>query len=525
MKFKTILILIFFTILRIFLITYIPIFLSTNMGYDDVLMVNQAESLIDGNWLGEYDDKTLTKGFFYPFFIATCNKLHIKYSVGSTILYVLASILFIYSIHHLVKRKGSLIFYYLLLLYNPISFAFETYQKLYRNSIVPALTIIIFSLIILLIKHKDSKKGYIISFLVGLILFIMYNNRQDMIWIAPSLVLLAIALINKSKTLKSIMPLFIIFITFIIGNTIISTKNYLEYGLYTTNELEKSSFKKTFLELSKIKSKNIDSQISKETLDKVAKTSETFNNLYTKEKQIELYTNWTYKSSEIGKEINNGFLIWALRSMVDYTNGAQAAEQTWKDIYAEIEDEKFEKRFILNNVYLVPPRLSYIPIVLKEVPKNLKYIITYENVIPKINTTYRDEDIVKLARKVTNDTILYHSCSDEKCTISADDYIYSKNLLLSISNLYSLMIPILFIISIVIFIYNIIKKKNILLECMVISSFILIFFGVTYTDCFYVDAANYFYFAPIYSVLIIFIILSLKGVDLHEIINNNTRLQ
>ena len=211
--------------------------------------------------------------------------------------------------------------------------------------------------------------------------------------------------------------------------------------------------------------------------------------------------------------------------MVDYTNGSQAAEQTWKDIYAEIEDEKFEKRFILNNVYLVPPRLSYIPIVLKEVPKNLKYIITYENVIPKINTTYRDEDIVKLARKVTNDTILYHSCSDEKCTISADDYIYSKNLLLSISNLYSLMIPILFIISIVIFIYNIIKKKNILLECMVISSFILIFFGVTYTDCFYVDAANYFYFAPIYSVLIIFIILSLKGVDLHEIINNNTRLQ
>ena len=74
MKFKTILILIFFTFLRIFLTTNIPIFLSTNMGYDDVLMVNQAESLIDGNWLGEYDDKTLTKGVYYPFFIATCNK-------------------------------------------------------------------------------------------------------------------------------------------------------------------------------------------------------------------------------------------------------------------------------------------------------------------------------------------------------------------------------------------------------------------------------------------------------------------
>lgn len=525
MKIKLIIFLILFTLLRILLITNIPIFLSTNMGYDDVLMVRQAEALIDGNWLGEYDDKTLTKGFFYPFFIATCNKLHIKYSIGSTVFYVLASILFIYSIHHLVKRKGSLIYYYLLLLYNPISFAFETYQRLYRNSIVPALTIIIFSLIILLIKNKDSKKRYILSFLVGFILFVMYNNRQDMIWIVPSLALLAIFLINKSKILKSSIPLFIIFITFITGNTIISTKNYLEYGLYTTNELEKSSFKTTFLELSKIKSKNMDSQISKETLDKVAKTSETFNNLYTKEKQIELYTNWTYKSSEIGKEINNGFLIWALRSIVDYKNGAKFAEQTWENIYTEIKDEKFEKRFILNNVYLVPPRLSYIPIVLKEVPKNLKYIVTYENVIPKINTTYRDEDIVNLARTVTNDTILYNSCSDKNCTISADDYIYSKNLLLSISNLYSLIVPILFIISIVIFIYNVIKKKNVILECMILSSFILIFFGVTYTDCFYVDAANYFYFAPIYSVLIIFIIISLKGVDLHDVINNNSRLQ
>ena len=50
---------------RILLSYNLSNFYINNLRYDDKLMINQSNSLNEGNYLGEYSDLTLVKGIIY----------------------------------------------------------------------------------------------------------------------------------------------------------------------------------------------------------------------------------------------------------------------------------------------------------------------------------------------------------------------------------------------------------------------------------------------------------------------------
>ena len=75
--------------------------------YDDALMQNQANSILQGKWLGEYNSLTLVKGSITPKFIAILNKLHIPFLIGQELLYDV-SCLFVYTFSKTIKNKKFL---------------------------------------------------------------------------------------------------------------------------------------------------------------------------------------------------------------------------------------------------------------------------------------------------------------------------------------------------------------------------------------------------------------------------------
>lgn len=55
-------------LIKQFLVQGIPLFAHSGAGHDDRLMVDMADSLLKGQWLGPYHEKTLAKGLFFPLF-------------------------------------------------------------------------------------------------------------------------------------------------------------------------------------------------------------------------------------------------------------------------------------------------------------------------------------------------------------------------------------------------------------------------------------------------------------------------
>lgn len=93
------------------------------MIYDDQLMCEQANSIVSGDWLVEYNSKTLTKGVFTPLFIALTYFLNIPFLMGKEIFYGISYIVFTLIISKKIKNKFALILIYLVILLNPVEYS------------------------------------------------------------------------------------------------------------------------------------------------------------------------------------------------------------------------------------------------------------------------------------------------------------------------------------------------------------------------------------------------------------------
>lgn len=58
---------------RLLLTNRIPLSIGANFSHDDGWVISAAINILEGSWLGEYNQFTLIKGAFSPIFIAAAN--------------------------------------------------------------------------------------------------------------------------------------------------------------------------------------------------------------------------------------------------------------------------------------------------------------------------------------------------------------------------------------------------------------------------------------------------------------------
>ena len=76
-----------FGLVKQFLVYNLPIMAVPKGIHDDWIMVHLADTLRSGQWLGEYNSLTLTKGMFFPLYLAVINFLHLSYLNVTALLY------------------------------------------------------------------------------------------------------------------------------------------------------------------------------------------------------------------------------------------------------------------------------------------------------------------------------------------------------------------------------------------------------------------------------------------------------
>ncbi len=351
-----VIILIIISILKLCLTQRLPLSAYPKQVYDDALMVKLAKSIIEGHWLGVYDNNTLIKGAGYPVFLAILKFINIPYMLGMDLLYILACMYFIYSLKDDIKNNVIRIIVFVVMLFNPISYAEYTFQRVYRNGTGVFQTIFIFSAIYIIWKNKfESIKSLLPHILIASVnVAFLWHTRDDSMWIIPflfvALLLSSICIIvNYTKTRKStgikisstllkvvciLMPLWIL----VFSTTSIKLLNYKKYGMFIEKEGNANLGKvlNIFYEV-KANEKVYRTDNTREKIDRMCEVSETLNSI--KPHLDDSMDTWTqFDSNPDDNEVENGWFSWALEYAVRNA-GMYFSPQESNEFYGKIYDE------------------------------------------------------------------------------------------------------------------------------------------------------------------------------------------
>ena len=237
--------------------------------HDDTLFVGLALNILQGEWLGAYNQFTLMKGSGYPLFIALSNILGLPLILSQELLYLGACFLFTLGIRLLGASTTLSCLAFALLAFNPFTYNFFPNVYPFRFGIYPAVSLMLFAVgQIILIRASQSRRHWGIALAFGLLLGWFWNIRGEAIWIAPVLGVFLLsywyvtARSERTSTSRRIFTSVVATATLIWAglfgvNTAIATKNHQVYGIYTTNEMTSPAFKSAYGGLLRIRSSEL----------------------------------------------------------------------------------------------------------------------------------------------------------------------------------------------------------------------------------------------------------------------------
>lgn len=528
-KYKWLIIIILICIIKIIFTSVQDINANISLLYDDVLIVKEADGIISGNWLGEYNCLTLVKGAFAPLFIAFLNIIQVPFLIGQEIIYDISIIFLTLVLSKKIENKKILVIISIILLFNPIMYCSELI-RVYRDGIYVSLIVFLIALTIGLFLNRKGKIRKIVLYQIGLgfALSAIYLCREDFIWIIPYLigtVIITICYILRDKELhnkiKRVNTYFIPICIFTISILTVMSINYKYYGVFQLNQYWGKEFKEAYGALTRIKvEEKRKVPITREALNIAYKISPTFAEL--KEYlEGEEGKKWAMCGDGDSVEIQGGWIHWAIIRAVE-SKGYYKDAKTANEFYRRVSDE-INKACDEGVVDAYPKRVSNtgrfdfedIINTFKKSVDTIKYQSKYY--LAKIKGTpprtikESDEKIVKTFQNVTNQNV-----------ISGDTYKGTENkikvnVLNNILKTYQKINPILFFVSIFISIIYIInnfikkdKKEFVWILLGLWGIYYSRIFIITFTNVtMYTEAINISYLAPTYVIQLLISMLTI----------------
>ena len=391
-----------FGLVKQFLIYNLPIMAVPKGIHDDWIMVHLAETLRNRQWLGAYNSLTLTKGMFFPFYLAVCNFLHLSYLNITALCYTGSCMLFVYGLRPLLKKYWVMGAVYLALLWNPISYSAQAFQRVYRNSISYIQVLLIFGgFLAIYLRRKESLTKqifWILAAALGTASF--FYTREDAVWVVPFLLVFLVVYWGSifglwretkernyiGKGILVLVPLLCLWLT----GQAIAAQNEKYYGIRTTNELQDSGFSEMYKSMMAVKPKE---DIPGVTLtgEKIARMCDACPTL----KELEPYFQsskeyWAGPQGDADNwEVRDGWAFWIVRTALEqagyYENGAMANEICLK-IRDNCRDEReaamdkgiLERQATMPSTYMSPWREGYLGDLLGAMGKAIAYTATYQ---------------------------------------------------------------------------------------------------------------------------------------------------
>ena len=323
--------------------------------HDDALFISQGHLIADGDWLGQLDDLTLSKGPSYSVFIALVQLSRIPLLDAQAIFHALACILFILALRPFVGSPGIRLLLLAVLLFDPHPFSSETGERALRSSIQPALTLLTLAGAIGMSARLARPPRSLLpwSILGGLNLAAFWFSREEGIWIGPTLALItatALWQIWRGNSLGRIARTACLLLPFVLWLStlwILRGVNHHYYNAWISVDVKDGGFPNAYGALTRITPATIISgvPVMKETRLRAYAASPAFAELQPV-LEGKLGETWAARGWEglethpsARKEMRGGWFQWALREAAlerGYYRDAGATSRYWQRVADEI---------------------------------------------------------------------------------------------------------------------------------------------------------------------------------------------
>ena len=387
-----------FGVLKEFLVYNLPIMAVPKGIHDDWIMVHMADALRSGQWLGEYNDLTLTKGMFFPLYLAVLNFLHLSYLSVSALLYTVSCMVFVYALRPLLKKYWACFTLYLVLLWNPVSYSVQAFQRVYRNSISYIQVLLIFGgLLALWLRRKEPVKKQILWLLtaaVGMVTF--FYTREDAIWVEPFLLVFLLVYLGtmffswkKEHRREYVGKAVLVLLPFLSvwgAGQLIAQENDNHYNIRLTNELQKGGFAEMYKSMMAVKPEEDIPGVTM-TREKIARMCDECPTLEKLEPYIQSSRLYWAGSGENEKdwEVRDGWVFWIFRTALAqagyYTDGEtvnQVCLQIRDELEAAMDEGRLTRQATMPSTYMSPWREGYLGDLFGALGKAIAYTTTYD---------------------------------------------------------------------------------------------------------------------------------------------------
>ena len=475
-----IIVLIVFTIVRVYLQVKMPLYLQAGAKADDFLFFDYARSILKGKWLGSFNRLTLSKTISFSIFLIMSYLLGIPYSFALIMTYILGIILFISVIKKYISNKYYLYLMYVVLLYSPVMFHIENVQKVYRGGVIVSFSLIVVSSIIGIYNSKTEKlkSMFFYSIIASFSLPFFYFLKEDSIWLVPFVLgamILTIIYLLFHKTNAKILKIFLTVLPLcsLVGiNYIYCSLNNQYYGQYTITDRTGTYLKEVLADIIKIDEKNKIKNvwITKDMFYKAVEASPTLQTI--KPEIDKMYEDsWGLVNGQFEGDI----IYWTFKETVDeagiYKKGGKYVNRFYKKIDVELKNA-FKNGILEKSndelIYISPiaeglSKQEIIDYYKEVIPKSITMIVTYNENEVGIYEAYGDDEDIYLMDRLTNSVTVWPKENKKNYPLNTLIVNHSKKIV-SIYQKTGILILVLGIIGLFLLTINVvidmIKKRN-----------------------------------------------------------------
>jgi hypothetical protein len=239
----------------------IPIHAITGATFDDQLFLRTATTLLNGHWLGAYDNLTLAKGMFYPLFIVLAFYSSVPLNIAEQVVYLLSCGLGFFFVRRATSKRWIALVVFCALALNPVLWTFDM-GRVIREGLYISLSLGTFLLVLIAsfpeLRHRPYSVGrnIVVGGVLGAMMAAFWTTREEGIWLLPPILVVCsirlAQLIAKRRGLQTadieprisgrlVLPIscIVVFSGCVIT---VAGLNYKYYGTFSLNEFKSANF-------------------------------------------------------------------------------------------------------------------------------------------------------------------------------------------------------------------------------------------------------------------------------------------
>ncbi len=341
-----------FTLLRFITTVILPNYHNLSQVFDDTLYLESARSILQGDWLGDYNQMRLIKYQSISILYALIHVLHIPFVISIFFLNFLAAMVTAIAFRPVISKTWVRLAIFVFVLYLPLNVSVYNYSVARSSVTPPVIEIIIGCLLGIYTRSGYSVRRQLKWFLTVSVFFAFYFwLREESITLIPLLFgccfifVLRLLILGKESlrqvARKAILWAIPVLITGIYL-VLISSLNMSHYGVFTLSDRTAGSFKEAVDYITSIEDGNPERDetvcVTSQMRDLAIANSATLMGI---SEDIEAgWEAWSEMRGRSDGQMTGDDYIWVLRGAAAkngiYEN-AQTAQSFWNAVKEELE--------------------------------------------------------------------------------------------------------------------------------------------------------------------------------------------